>query len=177
MQQPVIETERLILREFLAKDAEALFEMDSDPEVHRFLGNTPVTDIQKIYEGIEFVRQQYIDNGIGRWVIVEKASDYVVGWTGLKLYRHEVNGHIDFYDIGYRLGRRFWNKGYATESSLASMNYGFNTLNLDTIYGTVHPLNEGSKRVFKKLGLRYVETFDMDEYGPTEWHMVDRIKD
>jgi RimJ/RimL family protein N-acetyltransferase len=108
--------------------------------------------------------------------MVEKASDYVIGWTGLKLYRHEVNGHIDFYDIGYRLGRRFWGKGYATESSIASLDYGFETLKLETIYGTVHPLNTGSKNVFQKIRMKYVETFDMPEYGPTEWHRTERIK-
>ena len=61
-----VETDRLILRELLPQDELGMFELDSDPEVHRFLGNQPVKDMERIREVITFVRQQYVDNGIGR---------------------------------------------------------------------------------------------------------------
>ena len=63
-------TPRLLLRELQPEDAEAFFDMDSDPEVHRYLGNQPVKDIQRIREMIASVRKQYITNGIGRWAMV-----------------------------------------------------------------------------------------------------------
>jgi ribosomal-protein-alanine N-acetyltransferase len=70
--------------EFLETDQADLFEMDSDPQVHRYLGNRPVKTIDEIKTVIQLVRQQYIDNQIGRWMMVEKATGNVLGWVGLK---------------------------------------------------------------------------------------------
>jgi len=70
-----IETERLILREILPEDEAALFEMDSDPEVHRYLGNDPVKDIEQIRNAIKFIRKQYSDNGIAVGPVVLKENN------------------------------------------------------------------------------------------------------
>jgi len=67
-----VEIERLILREITLEDEVGLFQLDSDSDVHRYLGNKPVDNIEQIREVIKFIRQQYIDNGIGRWAIIEK---------------------------------------------------------------------------------------------------------
>ena len=66
----ILETDRLILREMLASDAEALFEMDSNPKVHQYLWNKPLTNISEVHSYIESVRNQYIQNNIGRFVVV-----------------------------------------------------------------------------------------------------------
>ena len=81
------ETERLILREILDTDEDAFFEMDADPEVHRYLGNNPVKTKEEIKAAIKFIRQQYIDNGIGRWALIEKSTGEFVGWGGMKLIK------------------------------------------------------------------------------------------
>jgi [ribosomal protein S5]-alanine N-acetyltransferase len=167
-----VETERLILRELILSDAEGMFELDSDPEVQRFLGNNPVTDIAQSHDVIEFVRQQYKENGIGRWAMVEKSSGDFMGWTGLKLFTQEVNGHINYYDVGYRLIPRYWGKGYATESAIASVDYGFRELKAKEIIGTVDPQNFASKKVLEKAGLRYVETFE-SPWGTMEWYRIE----
>ena len=78
------ETKRLILREILLTDIDGMFELDSDPEVHRYLGNKPVSDKDQIIKVINFIRQQYLDNGIGRWAIIDKKTNNFIGWTGLK---------------------------------------------------------------------------------------------
>ncbi len=75
----VAETDRLIVREILPSDVDGMFEMDSDPEVHKYLGNKPVTEKEQISQVIHFVRQQYIDNGIGRWAIIDKTSNEFIG--------------------------------------------------------------------------------------------------
>ena len=98
--KPIVETERLILRELLAKDAEAMFAMDCDPDVHKFLGNNPIQKIEETIKTIEMVRQQYLDNGIGRWAMIEKSSGEFVGWTGLKFMKEPINNHINFYETG-----------------------------------------------------------------------------
>ena len=82
-----IETERLILREIMPIDEDAMWEMDSDPMVHQYLGNKPVTHIDQIREAMQYIRQQYLDNGIGRWAMVDKNTNNFLGWTGLKLVK------------------------------------------------------------------------------------------
>ena len=69
-----IETKRLILREILPTDVDGLFELDSDPEVHKYIGNKPIKDKNQIIDIINFIRQQYKDNGIGRWAIIDKKN-------------------------------------------------------------------------------------------------------
>lgn len=76
------ETNRLILREIVPEDEGGLFQLDSDPEVHEFLGNQPISNIEQAREVIRFIRKQYIDNGMGRWAIIEKNTGNFVGWTG-----------------------------------------------------------------------------------------------
>ena len=153
------ETERLVLRELLLSDAEGMFELDRDKEVHRYLGNKPIKTIQQSIDIITFVQKQYIDNGIGRWAVIEKETNEFIGWSGLKLVQEKINNHVNYYNIGYRLRRKFWGKGIATETSIIARNYGFQQLKLKEIYGTADSQNIASKIVLQKIGLKYIETF------------------
>lgn len=166
-----VETDRLILRELLPQDELGMFELDSDPEVHRFLGNQPIKDIERIREVITFVRQQYVDNGIGRWAMVEKHTNQFIGWTGLKLVKEEFNHHINYYDLGYRLVRKFWGRGYATEGAIASIHYGFETMKLKEIFATTDAQNIASAKVLEKAGFLNIETFN-DEGKPHYWFSI-----
>jgi len=76
----IIETERLYFREILPEDGPGMFEMDSDPDVHRFLGRRPVKTLAESLAQIENIRQQYVDYGVARLAIVEKGTDQFVGW-------------------------------------------------------------------------------------------------
>ena len=171
--EALVETERLILREILPEDEAAFFELDSDPEVHQYLGKRPVQNIEQIRIVINYIREQYKENGIGRWAVVTKSDNAFIGWAGLKLFTDEVNGHIDFYELGYRFMKKHWGKGYATEAAKAIVKYGFEELELDEIYGMTDPQNETSKKVLEKVGLKYIETFDfLGE--PADWFMISR---
>lgn len=162
------ETERLILREFLDTDAEAFFTMDSDPEVHRYLGNKPVKSIEEIRTAIQFIHQQYLDYGIGRWAAIEKVSGNFIGWSGLKFVTDVENNHCNYYDVGYRLDKKYWNKGYATESAKAALEYGFVQLNVTEIIGSAHVDNIRSRRALEKCGLTFVEKFEWRSI-PCDW--------
>lgn len=153
------ETDRLILRELLPEDAIAMFELDSDEEVHRYLGGNPVSSINQSIADIEFIRKQYVDNGIGRWAVIEKSTNTFIGWAGLKLIINEVNNHINYHDVGYRFIKKFWGKGYATESTMAAIHYGFEQMNLREIIGIADVDNKGSINVLEKCGLKKQETF------------------
>jgi RimJ/RimL family protein N-acetyltransferase len=157
-----LETEHLILREIMLTDAEGMFELDSNPLVHKYLGNKPVKTKQKTANVIKFIREQYENHGIGRFAAIEKSSGEFIGWTGLKFNtgkKEELNGKRDFYDIGYRFIPKYWGKGYATESSLATLDYGFKELNLELIVGAADIKNVASNKVLQKIGLKYINDF------------------
>ena len=169
------ETPRLVLRELHPSDAESMFAMDSDPEVHKYVGARPTQTIQDTSHHIDLIRQQYVDNGIGRWAVIEKASGQFIGWSGLKLMRETVNGHTLYYDLGYRLMKKYWGQGYATESAKAALDYSFRQFKPEKIYGMAHTENKGSTNVLTKSGLRFVEEFDF-EGTPHNWYRISSVE-
>ncbi|MFD1630716.1 GNAT family N-acetyltransferase [Pseudopedobacter beijingensis] len=169
----VIETERLILRELLPTDVEGIFELDSDPEVHQYLGNNPIKTREEAAEAIAFIRQQYTDLGIGRWAIIDKQTNEFIGWSGLKLVTDEYNKHSNYYDLGYRLIKKYWGKGIATETAKAWLHYAFETLKVDAVYAMTDCGNAGSDKILKKVGLQLVESFVLDEIMHN-WYTIDR---
>lgn len=159
-----IETERLILRELKPTDLEGMFELDSNPEVHKYLGNKPVKTINESRKILESVINQYKERGIGRWAAIEKSSGDFIGWSGLRLNtEYKLNGFTNYYDVGYRLIKRFWGKGYATESGKVAVNYAFNTLKLPELYGITEMGNQASHNALLKIGLDHVEDFYFEE--------------
>lgn len=171
--QPIIETPRLLMRELLPGDEHGMFELDNDPEVHRYLGNNPVKTIEESRNIISFIRQQYIDNGIGRWAVIEKENGNFIGWSGLKFMKETVNGHTNYHDVGYRLMPAYWGKGYATESARAALKYAFMTMNLNAVYGTTLSGNKASQKALLKCGLHYINSYD---YKGDEalWYKIDK---
>lgn len=155
----ILETDRLLLREMKLSDAETLFEMDRNPKVHEYLWNNPLTDVNEVKNIINSVQEQYKQNKIGRFVIVLKETNEVIGWAGLKFNTEMVNNKIHFYDIGYRLDEKFWGKGYASEASFAWLDYGFKTMKIPVMEAAAHTDNIASNRILQKIGLQITETY------------------
>ncbi|MET6997074.1 GNAT family N-acetyltransferase [Chitinophaga defluvii] len=155
-------TPRLILREIIPADEKGMFTLDADPEVHKYLGNQPVTSMEEVRSVIQFIRRQYVDNGIGRWAVIEKDTNLFLGWAGLKLITTPIHNRVNYYDLGYRLIKSCWGKGYATEAARAVRDYGFNRMGLPVIYGMTEVGNTGSRRVLEKTGLKYIESFEYE---------------
>lgn len=149
-----LETERLIMRPFEVQDAPLIFELNSDPDVTRYVGADGYDTIEKVED---FIRgyDQYEKYQMGRLNMFLKATGEYIGWSGLK-YREGL------VDLGYRLMKKHWGKGYATESARASLDYGFRVLGLDKIIATAVPANTASVNVFKKLGMRYTNNSELD---------------
>lgn len=155
-----ITTERLILRPVLQSDTQGMFLLDSDPRVHEYLGKQPIRCYGRARAYIDFIQQQYEERGIGRWATIEKETGAFIGWSGLKLNTEEVmNGHSNYYDIGYRFRPEFWGKGYATEASIAARDYFFEHFPTATLVGIAHVENKASCRVLEKIGLQRKEEF------------------
>ena len=167
----IIETERLLLRELRICDAAAFFAMDTNPNDHRYLWNKPTQKIDETLEIIEFVRKQYIDNGIGRFAIISKETNDFMGWAGLKFNTEMVNNKTNFYDIGYRLDEKFWGKGYASEASFAWLQYAFETLKIKTLEAAAHADNLASNIILQKIGMQMTEQYQ-EEGVSWNWYQL-----
>lgn len=157
-----VETERLLLREILSTDIDGMFALDSDPEVHKYLGSKPLLEREQISDSIHYIRKQYNENGIGRWAIIDKKTNAFIGWTGLKYVTDTINNHKNYYDLGYRLIKKYWGRGIATETARATLDYAFNTLNINEVYAIADCQNKSSNAILKKVGLKCVDTFYLD---------------
>ncbi len=91
----------------------------------------------------------YQTNGFGRWAVIDKPSNQFLGWCGLKLNEEK------FIDLGFRFFKTQWGKGYATESARATLEYGFNQLNMNEIIGRVALDNKASINVLEKLSMTF----------------------
>ena len=172
-----IETRRLILREIISEDVDRIFLLDQNPEVMKYIGVKPVTKIEESVETIQNIRNQYAENGIARWAVIEKESDLLIGWSGLKLLTKPLNGFTNVYEFGYRFLPEYWGKGYATESGKAVIEYGFEQMNLEIIYACTDIENVNSSHILKdKLGFSEKGTFidDLDN-AKCFWFELEKV--
>lgn len=151
----LIATQRLILKEMTEEDADHLFELNSDPEVMRYTGDSSFNNIEEASNFIRSYQDFYKTYRCGRLSTFIKETGEYIGWCGLKYLINK-----DKTDIGYRFAKPFWGKGYATESAAACLNDGFNRLHLDKIIATAMKENLASINVFKKLGLKFSKDED-----------------
>ena len=156
-----IETERLILRPIREEDVHDFFELDSNPNVHIFLGKKPVSTIEESEAMIANILKQYETNNIGRLAIIDKHTNAFIGWSGLK-YETILRKEFNYYDIGYRLKEQFWGNGYATEAALASLNYGFKDLKLKKIGAAADVNHIASNTILRKIGMQQKSTFEFE---------------
>lgn len=166
-----IETKRLILRELLYSDAEALFKMDNNPKVHTYLGNNPVKTIDDVNDYITDIRTQYIVNKIGRFAILLKETNEFIGWAGLKFVDKPENELVNFFDLGYRLQEEHWGNGYAKEAAEAWLSYGFNKMKKHRIYASAHLENRNSKRILEKIGMKQKSEYQWNDI-PCAWYEI-----
>jgi len=157
-----IETERLIMRDLLAEDAEGMFVMDSDADVHKYVGGRPVQTIEQTKSVIDLISAQYESNGIGRWAVIEKSTGSFVRWSGLKLITEPINGHVNYYDLGYRFVKSAWGRGYATETAHATVQYAWDVMQLNELNAIANIDNAASRRVLEKTGMQQDGTFLYD---------------
>jgi len=150
----ILETDRLLLREFVEDDAESFFKLNNYPEVVRFVPDKPLLNVEQARQTlIDHPIADYRRYGFGRGACILKSTGEQIGFAGLK-YLDEP-GEVD---VAYRLLPAHWGQGLATEVALASVRYGFAALGLKRIIGLVMPKNIASVRVLEKTGLRYSGT-------------------
>ncbi|MGV6862223.1 MAG: GNAT family N-acetyltransferase [Putridiphycobacter sp.] len=163
-----IETERFILRPLKLSDVDGIFKLDSDPDVHQYLGGNPIKTLDQAKHIIETVQSQYQSHGIGRWAIEDKNTHEFMGWSGLKL-EDKVRPNLTYYDLGYRIIKDHWGKGIATETAQAALQFGFETLKVNEIFAAADVANLGSNTVLQKIGMKFIEVFDYEGI-PINWY-------
>jgi RimJ/RimL family protein N-acetyltransferase len=153
----VLETGRLYLRRFDPNDAPLLFELDSDPEVMRFISKgvpTPLAQIQsEILPRVLGYYEKF--NGLGVWAAHWSQNGEFIGWFHLRPDKIEPAE----LELGYRLRREFWGRGLATEGARALIEKGFRDWRADKICARTLVGNLASQRVMLKAGLCFEKTF------------------
>jgi RimJ/RimL family protein N-acetyltransferase len=153
----ILETPRLVMRQFTEDDVDNLFDLNSDPEVMRYLTGgrpTPREEIRDQIIPFHIGVYERLDR-LGTWAAESAATGVFLGWFH---FRPGPDGDITNIDLGYRLRRSAWNKGYATEGSRALIRMGFTDLGVERAFGHTMTVNIASRHVMEKCGLTLVRT-------------------
>ncbi len=153
----LIETSRLYLRESTSDDAALAYRLNLNPEVIRYTGDPPFISEEEARSFLS-AYDAFRKYGMGRWYAFRKVDNGFVGWCGLKF--HPEDGEVD---LGYRLLEEEWGKGYATEAALACLEYGFESLDLNSIIAMADIRNPASIRVMEKIGMLFESNVKFDD--------------
>lgn len=147
---PILETERLVLRETTEADAPALFDYYRDPELTKFISFGTHASVEDTLGFIGWMASVYRQQDSIRWGIQLKATTRLIGTGGLHFWKRELR----MAEVGYHIGRPFWGMGYATETLGVLVDFGFQHMNLNRIEGRHNAGNDASGRVMEKLGFQ-----------------------
>lgn len=165
-----LETHRLKLVQFEAEDASLLLDLDSDPEVMRFIsGGVPSSEehITKVIETIMSYRKRFEDR-LGIFKSIEKESGEFMGWFHLRPGKNELE-NLKSLELGYRLKKKFWGNGFATEGSKALVENAFHKQKADEVWARTLKGNLASQNIMKKIGMRFVcDYLETEVHGPAE---------
>lgn len=154
----VLETKRLVLKPISLTDLDDLLALRSDPEVMRYAGDGSIHTREKVQDFIQCGRAYYEQYGLDFFSVFEKETGDFVGQAGL--FHFCFNVQQSEIELAYRLHKKYWGRGYATELGKALIEYGFNHVSLSKIIAVVHPENERSRRVLEKVGMTYRGTIE-----------------
>lgn len=151
MKTPVLKTDRLLLRPFSIDDIQYVFYCwENDPDVSKYMFWSSHNNIKKTNEWILFEINQIDKDDWYRFAIVLKKTNELIG-TGLIYYEEEMK----CFEIAYNLGKKYWQKGYASEAMQTIIQFAKEKLQLKEIAARVAKENIASIKVIEKLGFQY----------------------
>ena len=165
----ILETKRLILRQFTPEDAADNYRIYTDPENMKFMGRQP--------DSVEFERDQirkhianyYDKHGFGLWATVLKETNQLIGRCGL-LYQ-QIEDALEF-EVSYLLDKHFWGQGLATEAAHEIVRLGFERYKFSRIVALIIPENEASVRVAEKIGMKYERDVGYKGFGKVAMYVL-----
>jgi RimJ/RimL family protein N-acetyltransferase len=153
----LLTTPRLVLRRLVADDLDALVELDSDPEVMRYLTNGRPTPREWAATALARRIDEYErSGGTGQWAALLRETGAFIGWFGLRRRPDRDPGELE---LGYRLRRAVWGRGLATEGSRALVAAAFTRFGAHRVWAQTMFVNQASRRVMARAGLVHVRTF------------------
>ncbi|HEV2376748.1 MAG TPA: GNAT family N-acetyltransferase [Streptosporangiaceae bacterium] len=175
----VLETRRLRIRRFTESDVDHLFDLNSDPEVMRYINGGKPTPREVVRDEIIPFHLAFYERfpGLGTWAAESSPAGEFLGWFHFRPGYGQDTKNID---LGYRMRRTAWNKGYATEGSHALIRMGFADLGIDRVFAHTMAVNTASRRVMEKCGLALVRAFPYEgpdviegsEHGEVEYALT-----
>jgi ribosomal-protein-alanine N-acetyltransferase len=168
---PLLRTERLLLRPWRDSDLEPFAALNSDPAVMEYFAKA--LDRAESDAFVERIRGHFDRHGFGFWAVEAPGVSDLVGLVGLAIPTFETH-FTPCVEIGWRLSREHWGKGYATEAARAALRYGFERLGLPEIVAFTVPSNARSRAVMDRLGMTRSAVDDFDHPNLPEGHRCKR---
>ena len=157
IKQVAIETQRLLLRRWQESDLDVFMLMNADPDVMRYFPDAlNAEETKSFYDSIQ---QEFSEYGYGLYAVEEKDNGCFIGFIGF----HRASFDADFcpcIEIGWRLYKQYWDKGYATEGAKACLKHGFENLAFDEVVSFTAIENIKSQRVMQKSGMQFEGYFN-----------------
>jgi ribosomal-protein-alanine N-acetyltransferase len=150
----ILETPRVYLRKIQTDDFEAICLILQDINV-MYAWEHAFSD-EEVAQWIDESIMRYDRDGYSYWAVIEKASDKLIGVTGLISEQADNENYIG---IGYIYNKSYWGNGYAIEAASACVDYAFNILHLNEITAQIRPENKASRNVAEKLGMSVKKKF------------------
>ncbi len=175
----IFETERLIARKWRIEDVDDLFEIYREPEVVRFLGPTPKTVdtrdemLEKLSKRLDAQNNWKV--GLGAWALIRKSDEKVIGCIIFNEFPDGMSRAPGAVEVGWHLGKAFWNQGYAYEAARGAFEYGFRmNPELEKVVAVVYSDNAPSRKLAEKLKMKYVG--QSDEYYGTTLEVYEKLR-
>jgi RimJ/RimL family protein N-acetyltransferase len=149
----ILHTERLRLEPITDRHYGGMRRMTADPEVMHFLNKGKPQTEEETRAGIERIKRRWEEWGYSWWALIETASGEMIGAACLQ---HLGTDAAQPFEIGWRLTRDSWGKGYASEAACAIVRHAFDTVGADEVLAVAHPDNAASIKVMQRLGMHYV---------------------
>ena len=153
----LLSTERLGLRNWIDSDMEPFAQMNMDKEVMKYFPKT--LSYSETLEMVERIKLYFSKNNFGLYAVEHKVTHKFIGFTGFSTPSFEAF-FTPCIEIGWRFNKEFWGQGLATEAAKACLTYGFKTLHFNRIVSFTSVLNTASENVMKKIGMTFTGYFD-----------------
>ncbi len=168
---PELRTERLLLRRWRSSDREPFARMNADADVMHYFPSTLSRDESDAF--VDRIEVTLGERGFGLWAVEVPGETSFIGYVGVSVPSFDAH-FMPAVEIGWRLDRRQWGRGYATEAARAALAVGFESVGLDEIVSFTVPANLRSLRVMERLGMTHEPADDFDHPRLPEGHRLRR---
>jgi RimJ/RimL family protein N-acetyltransferase len=168
---PALRTERLILRAWRDEDLAAFAALNADPAVMEYFPSVLSRTESDAFAAR--IRTELGERGFGLWAVEVPGNAEFIGFTGISVPRFEAP-FTPCVEIGWRIAKEFWGRGYAPEAAGRALAHGFGALGLDEIVSFTAVANHRSRRVMEKLGMTHDPADDFDHPSLAPGHRLRR---